>query len=172
MWLLSLSIMFSQFTGVIACITTSFLFYGWAVSHCMHIPQCIYSSADGHLGCFCSRLLRIMPVWTHVYNFLYGQKTYVFHFLGIPKSGVAGSYVITIFVVVVCLFWPCHAACRILVSWPGIKPTQPALGAESLNNWTAREVPVNSVFNFLRNCQTVFPSGKTLFCIKIALNII
>ena len=71
-------------------------FYGWVISHCMDTPQCIYSPADGHLGCFCSRLLRIMLVWTHVYNFLYGHKTYVFHFLGIPKSGVAGSYVITI----------------------------------------------------------------------------
>ena len=37
-------------------------------------------------------------------------------------------------------FWPCHAACGILVQ-PGIKPMPPALGAQSLNHWTTREVP-------------------------------
>ena len=35
-------------------------------------------------------------------------------------------------------FWPCHMACKILVSWPRIKPLQQKL---SLNHWTAREGP-------------------------------
>ena len=35
-------------------------------------------------------------------------------------------------------FWPCHVACKILVSWPRIKPLQQKL---SLNHWTAREGP-------------------------------
>ena len=39
------------------------------------------------------------------------------------------------------VFWPCHAACRILVPWPGIEPMPPAVEAQSLNHWTAREVP-------------------------------
>ena len=38
-------------------------------------------------------------------------------------------------------FWPCHAACGILVPQPGIEPTSPALEARNLNHWTAREVP-------------------------------
>ena len=38
------------------------------------------------------------------------------------------------------IFWPRHAACGILVPQPGIKPTPPALEAQSLNHWTAREV--------------------------------
>ena len=38
-------------------------------------------------------------------------------------------------------FWPRHAACRILVPQPGIEPVPTALGAQSLNHWTAREVP-------------------------------
>ena len=38
-------------------------------------------------------------------------------------------------------FWPRQAACGILVPRPGIKPVPPALGARSLNHWTAREVP-------------------------------
>ena len=39
-----------------------------------------------------------------------------------------------------------HMACRILVPRPGIKPLPPALEAQSLNHWTAREVP----YTFLR----------------------
>ena len=39
-------------------------------------------------------------------------------------------------------FRPRHAACRILVPRPGIKPMPPALGAQSLNHWAAREVPL------------------------------
>ena len=38
-------------------------------------------------------------------------------------------------------FWPCRAACGILVPQPGIKPAPPAVEAGSLNHWTAREVP-------------------------------
>ena len=33
------------------------------------------------------------------------------------------------------------AACWVLAPRPGIKPMPPALGAQSLNHWTAREVP-------------------------------
>ena len=37
-------------------------------------------------------------------------------------------------------FWSYHVACKILVPWPGIEPMPPALEAQSLNHWTAREV--------------------------------
>ena len=37
-------------------------------------------------------------------------------------------------------FWPQHAACRILVPQPGIKPESPAVQAWRLNHWTPREV--------------------------------
>ena len=33
----------------------------------------------------------------------------------------------------------------ILVSWPGIKPTPPALEAQSINQWATREVPEKQV---------------------------
>ena len=41
-------------------------------------------------------------------------------------------------------FWPRHAACGILVPQPGIEPFPPpaAVEAQSINHWTAREVPV------------------------------
>ena len=41
--------------------------------------------------------------------------------------------------------WPCQAACGILVPWPGIKLSPPALEAESLNYWTTKEVPLNDI---------------------------
>ena len=46
-------------------------------------------------------------------------------------------------------FWPCHAACKILVSQPGIEPMPPAVEAQSLNHWAAREVPVCIYFIYL-----------------------
>ena len=39
-------------------------------------------------------------------------------------------------------FWSCHAACRIIVPCPWIKPVPPVLVAQSLNHWTTREVPI------------------------------
>ena len=30
----------------------------------------------------------------------------------------------------------------ILVRWPGIEPLPPTLGAQSLNHWTTRKVPL------------------------------
>ena len=38
-------------------------------------------------------------------------------------------------------FWLHCAACGILVPQPGIEPVPPALEVQSLNHWTAREVP-------------------------------
>ena len=37
-------------------------------------------------------------------------------------------------------FWPCQAACGILVPQPGIEPVPPALGAQSLSHRTVRDV--------------------------------
>ena len=39
-------------------------------------------------------------------------------------------------------FWLHHVACGILVPRPGIKPAPPALETQSLNHWTARDVPL------------------------------
>ena len=38
-------------------------------------------------------------------------------------------------------FWPCLLACRILVPQPGIEPMSPAVETQTLNHWTAREIP-------------------------------
>ena len=38
-------------------------------------------------------------------------------------------------------FWSHCAACGILVPQPGTEPAPPALEAQILNHWTAREVP-------------------------------
>ena len=38
-------------------------------------------------------------------------------------------------------FWLCHAAFRVLAPQPRIKLTSPAVEAQILNHWTARDVP-------------------------------
>ena len=45
-------------------------------------------------------------------------------------------------------FWLHNTACGILVPRPGIKPTCPALEAQSLNHWTTREIPSPCLFTF------------------------
>ena len=45
------------------------------------------------------------------------------------------------------LFWLPRVACGILVPRPGIEPVPPAMEVQSLNHWTAREVPL---INFKR----------------------
>ena len=45
------------------------------------------------------------------------------------------------------LFWLHPVACRILVPGPGMEPKPPAVGAQSLNPWTAREAPSCAYFN-------------------------
>ena len=50
------------------------------------------------------------------------------------SSGCYGSSCFAI--IYLFFFWPHHAACWILVPWPGIKPVPPALEVRSLNHWT------------------------------------
>ena len=71
------------------------------------------------------------------------------------------------------IFWPHHAACGILVPWPGIEPAPPAVEAWSLNYWTAREVPgwAGLMWNFVptepmcswwRDCSELISTGDSL----------
>ena len=54
---------------------------------------------------------------------------------------------ITIFyLLLLLLFWPHHAARRILVPRPGTEPVPPAVEAQTLNHWTTREVPGSLYF--------------------------
>ena len=52
----------------------------------------------------------------------------------------------------------------VLVPWSGIKSVPPALGVQSLNHWTVREVPMNAIFMW------IFPnswgSGENVINIK------
>ena len=45
--------------------------------------------------------------------------------------------------------------CGILVPWPGIEPVRSAMGEQSLNHWTTREVPTLSFF-FPLKCRWLF----------------
>ena len=68
--------------------------------------------------------------------------------------------------------WIFAAACRIfscgmwdLVSWPGIEPGPPALGAGSLSHWATREVPlplISDQFD-LKSCGSAFVSRYIIY---------
>ena len=59
------------------------------------------------------------------------------------------------------LFLAAASTCRIFVPWPGIEHTPPALGAWSLNHWTAREVPVFFYFVHYLLRSTAEQVGET-----------
>ena len=67
--------------------------------------------------------------------------------------------IISPFLNFILFFWPCCTACRILVPWPGLKPSPPAVEARRLNHWTAREVPVSP---FFITCWLLIMEGKDL----------
>ena len=47
-----------------------------------------------------------------------------------------------------------HVECGILVPWPGIEPTPPALEAWNLNHWTNRDIPDKHVLNKSQHIST------------------
>ena len=64
LWLTSLSLMLSRSIHIAANSTVSFFFNGWVIFHhiCMYHICFIYSSVDGHSGCF--HVLSILLQWT------------------------------------------------------------------------------------------------------------
>ena len=55
--------------------------------------------------------------------------------LNVGNAGEEGGLLFFFF------FWLQHGACGILVTQSGIEPMSPALEGQSLNPWTAREIP-------------------------------
>ena len=75
----------------------AFIFYGWAVSHCMYICIHVYSyclSVDRHLGCF--RIL-VMLLWTLGCIFLFKLVFSFIFFRYRPRSRVPWSYGSSVF---------------------------------------------------------------------------
>ena len=58
-----------------------------------------------------------------------------------------------------CFFWPCLAACRFLVPWPGIEPTLLTVKARSPNHWTAREFPSGDILKWPNLTLVLSQSG-------------
>ena len=64
-----------------------------------------------------------------------------------PVSFFLLSFFLAYFLV--SFFLPHHAACVILVPWPGIKCTIPVVEGQSPNHWTTRKVPKMPIPNCL-----------------------
>ena len=80
---------------------------------------------------------------------------------GIIIQLITNSVVIYLFVI---YFWPCSMAREILVPWQGIKPMSPAIGQQSLNHWTVREVLSGLSFSLEDAlCITAFPYSEKIW---------
>ena len=51
--------------------------------------------------------------------------------------------------------WSRRVACRILVPQPGIEPVPPVVEVQSLNHWTAKEVPEDDFYVCVCVCVCV-----------------
>ena len=57
-----------------------------------------------------------------------------------------GKFISNIFKKIFFNFRLCHAAGGILAPQAGLEPMSPALGVQSLNHWTVREVPISNIY--------------------------
>ena len=97
----------------------------------IYIPHLLYPFIYWWTGCF--RMLTVVNNATVNMGFqlLFPLDVY-------QAVGLLDHLVVLLFF----LLWPRHVAGRILVPRPGIESVSPAVGAQRLNHWTAREVPV------------------------------
>ena len=96
----------------------------------------------------------LQPSW-NIYQSSYSNVFYyfsdvAFFFFMLYWESLPSMLLIFSFV----LFWLCHKAYGILVPWPEIEPTPPALEAQSLNHWTARKSLL--IFLIPDSCTTTF----------------
>ena len=86
------------------------------------------------------------------------------------------SFTILKFFTYLFIFWLHHAACRILVPWPEIKPVCPMMEVQSNNHWTTRDFPFSFHFwcgvflvHLMHSCHSSsgFPSEKKFLYVAI-----
>ena len=95
---------------------------------CMCPNLLMYSSTEGHPDIF--KFLAIRNVLCIIF-----KNIYLFIYLPAPVLS-CGTWDLR------CRMWDLRCGgMRDLVPWPEIEPGPPALGAQSLNRWTTREVP-------------------------------
>ena len=83
-----------------------------------------------------------------------------------PPQGPSLTTIILYHITLFWFFWPCHAACGILVPQQGIEPVPPAWDVQSLNHWTATEVPHHTILtdNFLVHLFVCHPCPQNVNC--------
>ena len=91
---------------------------------------------------------------------------------------ILSSFTILKIFIYLLIFWSHHAACRILVPWPEIKPVRPTMGVQSNNHWTTRDFPFSYHFwcgvflvHLMHSCHSSsgFPSEKNFLYVAIDL---
>ena len=113
------------------------------------------SEGQGSLGC-CSPWgsQRVEHDWTTEQQQLLEEE--VFKMLS-PEAHIHSFSCASFFFFLSLSLWLPWAACGIFVPQPGIEPMSPALEAQSLNHWTAREVPFCTSLRL--QCWLPFPSS-------------
>ena len=95
-------------------------------------------------GGSCPRGFHVTPeLWTAPFSFL-------------------KKFLIPFYFLLFIYFWPPLAACGILALRPGIEPEPPAVEAQNLNHWTAREVPRMAPFSLTLVLTQVSTPGTTV----------
>ena len=110
--------------------------WGWVGERLPYLPTHRLTVSVCQLAALHTRFLSLRLKWT---VWLYGNqwvlRTYSSNFThGLRHLDVPSCTLYRFF------YWLHKEVCGIRVPWPGIEPMTPALGAQSLNHWTTKDV--------------------------------
>ena len=89
--------------------------------------------------------------------------------VGRVQSAIISFFLYNLSVYLFIYFWPRCAACRILVSQPGMEPVPSAVKARSPNHWTARYFPVLLFLILTTTSQQQQGSSSSIFVAAVIL---